>query len=114
MHYLLCGSPEPADGPLGQAVLGGDEVGQDFAGYGPARMYCPEAVTGISSSLDDPELESRSAGRYDPRQMAALEIYPFGWDEHGALEWLMESLRDLRGFFHDAAGHGFAVATCLV
>lgn len=114
VHYLLCGSVEPVDGPLGQAVLGGDEIGEDFAGYGPARMHGPEAVTLIAGALGDPALESRSAGRYDPQQMAALEIYPFGWDGHGALDWLMGSLRDLRGFFHDAAGQGSAVVTCLV
>ena len=38
LHYLLCGALEPAPGPLGQAVFGGTEIGED-PGYGPARYF---------------------------------------------------------------------------
>jgi len=38
LHYLLCGALEPAPGPLGQAVFGGTEIGED-QGYGPARYF---------------------------------------------------------------------------
>jgi hypothetical protein len=45
--------------------------------------------------------------------MAELQIYPFGWEEDDR-EWLLVSVRDLRGFFGEAAEQGWAVVTCLV
>jgi hypothetical protein len=38
LHYLLCGKLEPAPGPLGQAVFGGSEIGEN-RGYGPERYF---------------------------------------------------------------------------
>src|SRR5262249_47562522 len=46
LHYLLCGAPEPAPGPLGQAVFGGTEIGED-QGYGPARYFTVPPVPEI-------------------------------------------------------------------
>lgn len=39
-HYLLCGKAEDDGSPLGQAVMGGLELGEGegFSGYGPARL----------------------------------------------------------------------------
>ena len=38
LHYLLCGKLEPAPGPLGQAVFGGSEIGEN-RGYGSERYF---------------------------------------------------------------------------
>src|SRR5262249_38852831 len=56
LHYLLCGAPEPAPGPLGQAVFGGTEIGED-QGYGPARYFTPAQVAEIATALRSPSLE---------------------------------------------------------
>jgi hypothetical protein len=38
-----------------------------------------------------------------------------GWEEEDDnRDWLLVSLRDLRGFYADAAANGWAVITCLV
>jgi uncharacterized protein DUF1877 len=113
LHYLLCASAEPEPTPLGQAVLGGDDVGEDFAGYGPARALDPAAVETIAVALADPELASALPARYDARAMTKLELYPFGWDEQDAA-WLLDAFANLRGLYADAAAHGRAVVTCLV
>jgi len=49
LHYLLCGAPEPVAGPLGQAVFGGTDIGED-QGYGPARYFTPTQVAEIRRS----------------------------------------------------------------
>lgn len=113
LHYILTGAAEASDGPLGEAILGGVEVGEDFAGYGPARALDPARVAAVAGALDEPGLEQEATARYDPSRMNDLEIYPFGWDAAG-LGWLLPALADLRGFYRDAAAHSRAAVTCLV
>ena len=113
LHYILTGEAREAEGTLGQAVLGGIEVGNDFAGYGPARILDADLVAELAGALAAPDLEQEAAARYDPARMNELDIYPFGWDSPG-LEWLLAALADLRGFYAGAAAHGRAAVTCLV
>lgn len=115
LHYLLSGTVdiEPGESPLGTAVLGGAEVGEDFSGYGSARCFMPAEVGEVASALAGVD-EDEVMARFDPEQMAALQIYPFGWDEPDDREWLLEGLRDLRRFYGDAAASGRAIVTCLV
>jgi hypothetical protein len=114
VHYLLSGTVEPGETLLSQAVLGGTEIGEDFAGYGPARFFTAAQVAELARGLDDPALEAEADGRYDPARMAALQIYPFGWDAVDNRDWIFDALRDLRGFYREAAENGRAVVTCLV
>ncbi len=113
VHYLLSGSTEPTETPLGQCVLGGTEVGEDFSGYGPARTFDPAQVAGVAKALAGPEAERKAADRFDAVRMTELQIYPFGWEEDDR-DWLLVSFRDLRGFYGDAAAQGWAAVTCLV
>jgi hypothetical protein len=50
IHYVLTGSHEPDGTPLGDAVLGGVELGPDL-GHGRARLICAERVVQISEAL---------------------------------------------------------------
>jgi Domain of unknown function (DUF1877) len=113
VHYLLTGSAESTDGPAGQAVLGGKEAGDDFSGYGPARLFEPPLVAELAAALADPAVEEAAIARFDPPRMAELQIYPFGWDELDDREWVVGSLRELRGFYAEAADQGLGVVTCL-
>src|SRR5262249_60003757 len=70
LHYLLCGAAEPAPGPLGQAVIGGTEIGDDL-GYGPARYFTAAQAAGIARALQAPRLEARLRARFDPAAIAA-------------------------------------------
>ena len=112
VHYLLTGAVEPTETPIGQAVLGGVEVGEDFSGYGPPRVFDQEQTTTIAHALDDPGLEDNARSRFDARRMTELGIYPFGWDAE-SLEWLLSALRDLRRFYAEAAAGKRAIVTCL-
>jgi hypothetical protein len=115
LHYLLSGAVdiEPGESAAGRAVLGGTEVGEDFSGYGAARCFSPAEVGEVAEALAAAS-ENEVMARFDPEQMAALQIYPFGWDEPDDRDWLLESLRGLRRFYGDAAANGRAIVTCLV
>ena len=115
LHYLLSGTAElePSDDVASRAVLGGVEIGDDFSGYGPARVFHAEDVAQLAQALGDSRVALEAAARYDAERMTELQIYPFGWDDDDR-EWLLSSLRELRRFYVDAAAHGRGVVTCLV
>jgi hypothetical protein len=113
VHYLLTGAVEPTETPLGQVVLGGTEIGEDFSGYGEARAFDAAQVARVAAALADPETEREASSRFDAARMAELQVYPFGWEEDDR-EWLLVSFRDLRSFFGEAAEQAWAVVTCLV
>src|SRR5215472_8244060 len=111
LHYLLCGAPEPAPGPLGQAVFGGAEIGED-QGYGPARYFTPGQVAEIASALRSPGLEGELHARFDAEAMTRLGIYPGGWDA-GDHDWLIEAFRTVRDFYAAASKAEQAVVTLI-
>jgi len=107
VHFLLCGVPAAAPPPLGDAVLGGAEVGPD-AGYGPARYLEAEQVAALAAALQElPPAEV--ADRYDAVLLDAQEIYPDGWSGEDRVEWMRESYARLRDFYLDAGREGLAV-----
>jgi uncharacterized protein DUF1877 len=113
VHYVLSGTVELSTSLQSRAVLGGTEIGEDFSGYGPARFFPPPQVAELAAVLEDPQTEREAAGRYDARRMTELQIYPFGWGADGR-DWILDSFRQLRSFYAEAAANGRAVVTCLV
>jgi hypothetical protein len=111
LHYLLCGMPEPAPGPLGQAVFGGTEIGED-QGYGPARYFTPSQVDEIAAALQSPSLEPELHARFDAAAMTQLGIYPGVWepDDHN---WLIDAFHTVRDFYVAASEAEQAVVTLL-
>lgn len=115
VHYLLCGKPEPDDSLISKAVLGGTSLGDDdegFSGYGPARFFTAAEVAQLSEALSRPELESEASARFDSSRMNGLKIYP-GFRPQD-LDSLMDSMRQLRKFYAEAALRRNAIVTCLV
>ena len=111
LHYLLCGAAEPAPGPLGQAVFGGTDIGEDL-GYGPARCFTAAQASEIAQALQAPGLESTLRGRFNPAVMESLDLYPGGWKLEGP-DWLIDAFHTLRDFYADASAAGQAVITVL-
>jgi hypothetical protein len=111
LHYLLCGKLEPAPGPLGQAVFGGTEIGED-QGYGPARYFTPTQVAEIASALQSPSLERELHARFDAAAMTQLGIYPGVWepDDH---DWLIEAFHTVQNFYAAASQAEQAVVTLI-
>ena len=111
MHYLLCGTAEPAPGPLGQAVFGGAEIGEDM-GYGPARYFTVVRTAEIAQALQVTGLETTLRHRYDPDAMERIGIDPGGWHGEGP-DWLIDAFRKLRDFYSVSARAGQAVITAI-
>ena len=111
LHFVLTGSTDSTDGELGQAVLGGVEVGDDL-GYGPARVHDPSAVTRIAHALT--ALSPNDVReRYNPAAMDAAQIYPGSWHQPENLEWILEKVELLREFYRAVAARGNGVVLYL-
>ena len=113
VHYLLCGSAVPDSTPLGQVVMGGTEIGDDFSGYGEARYFAVDRVADIARELGGAALEAQMQARFVPAHMESAGIYPGGWGKEPP-DWLFDAFHKLRDFYAQASAGGFAVLTCLV
>ena len=105
LHYLLTGKAEDAPPPLGNAILGGQEIGEDL-GYGPARFLTPQQVREVAialSSFSKDELVSR----FDLKAMLAAKIYPV--KDKGELELAQHYFDHLLHYYADAAANGNAM-----
>jgi len=109
LHYALNGTTEGGDGPLADAVLGGEEI-PDLEGvmsFGPIRYLSPERVAAVARALaavNPAELMSK----LDREDAEAKQIYlahtlPGGW------EYLPELFVSFREFYEDAARSGNAM-----
>jgi hypothetical protein len=113
-HFLLAGEPGPVSGPLAGVVLGGHELGEDL-GYGPLRVLAPDEVRASADALDaldDAEIDRR----FDGEAMLAAHVYPEVWDEprEELVEWMVETLRDVRRYYGDARDKGFGMLLYVV
>jgi hypothetical protein len=113
LHFLLTGSAWQGDGPLGFLVDGGEEVGQDL-GYGPARLFPPDAVERLDSLLaavSEEELWSC----FDPETMEAEGVYPGIWDEdeEELRDEYLTYFRHLKKFVHRASEDQMALIIVL-
>ena len=113
LHYLFTGTAWGGDGPLAQAILGGEAIGEDL-GMGPARFLLPAQVREVAAALAG-LTEDDLRTRFDPQQMKALDIYPDIWVQEGdeAFEYLMENYQPLVEFYAGAAGRGDGVILSL-
>lgn len=111
LHYLFNGNAHGGDGPLAQAILGGEEIGEEMD-YGPARLLDPATVAAIAQALNalDPEELKR---RYDPQDMEAKQIYPDIWVNEGdhAFDYLLGYAATMKAYFSGVAARGDAVIT---
>ncbi len=108
IHFMLCGSTASGAPPLGDAVLGGVEIGLD-RGYGPARYLDPDTVKAIASALAALGLDEFER-RYDAVALEASGVYPGGWaDEVESKRWLCDAYSQLRSFYLSAAEKALGV-----
>jgi hypothetical protein len=110
LHYLLCSVMDAGRKPLGLAVLGGTEIGEDH-GYGPARYLSASRVKAVAAALSTVTHETLRQ-RYDAAAMNEAGVYPGRWDDghnSDSLDWLLQAFDDLRHFYQRAADRGNAV-----
>ena len=107
LHFLFTGKAEGSDGsPLGDAILGGAEIGGDAAdtGYGPPRALSPTQVKSVAAALDAFPI-GQKVEQFDPGAADRAGVYV---PQHGSDE-LKEYFAQLRRFYDDAASKGNAV-----
>jgi hypothetical protein len=109
IHYLLTGGEVwGGNGPLADAVLGGQTIGPDV-GYGPARLLLPEQVAAVARALAEVSPETLAVS-FDPAAMDQAGVYPQIWDEgQEALDYLLSYYQRLAAFYERAARQGNAV-----
>jgi hypothetical protein len=111
LHYLLTGEAWGGAPPLANAVLGGEEIGEDF-GYGAARYLTPGQVKEVATALSGVS-EEELTNRFDPDAMRAAQIYGISGDDDD-LEYLLEYFRPLVEYYQDASQKGNAMLLYLI
>lgn len=104
LHFMLTGTAWEIEGPLGQALLGGEDIGPDI-GYGPARILMPSDVLEISNALSKISVAEFRA-RFAPERMEAEDIYPtMIWvrEKDTVIDELTSLFEALKAFYQAAA-----------
>jgi hypothetical protein len=105
LHYLLTGSAEPVDTPLGQSILGGTDIGPDL-GYGPARLLPPDQVRLIATALSKVSKETL-VSCFDLPAMQTAKVYACSTESD--LELAQSYLARIIHFYAEAAAVGSAM-----
>jgi hypothetical protein len=101
LHFLLTGSAGEAPLPQGMIFAANRHL------HGSSYLLSPEDVAECHrylSALTDDEI----AGRYDPNEMARLDLYPNTWLRDGdeGLGYLLGNLQTLRAVLRDCVDEG--------
>ena len=114
LHYLLSRGMDTGRKPLGLAVLGGTEIGDDH-GYGPARYLSASRVKAVAAALST-VTHGTLRQHYDGAEMNEAKVYPGRWDDlpdSDSLNWLLQVFDEVCRFYQDAADHSNAVIKSL-
>ena len=81
LHFLLTGTAWEGEAPLNFIAVGGEAIGDEDVGYGPARALRSREVATLATALTT--ITPRTLiERYDGPEMDRLEIYPEGWSRY--------------------------------
>jgi len=107
MHFVLCGTPDPVDGPLG-FIMNGDVVdeGEDC----PQRVFEPYEVNEIAAALRPVDGEAFRM-RFDFNAMKRAGVSR--GSEADELEYVGDYYIHLREFVLGVAERGNALVTCI-
>jgi len=106
VHYVLNGTADGGEGPLADAVLGGEHIPDEegVSDFGGLRYLTPPRVVAVARALAEVD-PNQLLSRLDRQEAEAKHIYlahtlPDGWD------YLPELFLDFRAFYEDAARSG--------
>lgn len=105
LHYLITGSAEEIDSPLGNAILGEKKIGPDL-GYGPARFLDATQVREVSFALNKVAADDL-ARRFNLDAMKAAKVY--ACHDKGELELAQHYFQHLVKYYAEAAKRGDAM-----
>jgi Domain of unknown function (DUF1877) len=110
LHYLLTGKVEGAPPPLGNAILGGQEIGGDL-GYGPARFLTAQQVHEVAIALGAISKDDLTE-RFDLKAMIAANIFPVR--DKSELRLAQDYFEQVSRYYAEAAADGNAMLLWLV
>ena len=103
IHFMLTGQVYDGDGPVSQVILGGEPIGEEEIGYGPARGLSAAEVKDIDTALRAVS-EADFRAKFDAAALTAADIYPQIWDEgDAALDYLIPYFLTVKQFYEKAA-----------
>ena len=108
LHFLLTGNAWGGQGPLANAILGGETLGSVDVGYGPARFLRASQVVEVSEALRTVPAKQLWS-RFDAQACLAADIYPTNCWTSQESEYVMEVYEGLRSFYQLSAQHGDAM-----
>jgi hypothetical protein len=110
--FLLTGQNLASlDHPMGQVLFSGQVIDEEQdLGYGPGQYLTPGQVKELDLTLSKITAEELT-GRYDPKQMIKLEVYPGGWDEQGMRDYLLQYFKEVQVIYSTAAKNNEAIIT---
>ena len=109
IHFLLNGETWGGSAPLFNVVLGGNELPNTDAGYGPFRYLTPVEVQTVSLALASISPTDLWA-RFNAKETQAAEIYPTPWrGDDGDREYVVQNYESLRKYFSEASTAGNAM-----
>jgi hypothetical protein len=109
IHFLLNNDPWEGHGALFDAVLGGEVLGDQDVGYGPARFLTPTDVKAVADALAEISAADLLK-KFDPSEFNKRDIYPPGWTGNQVeLQYLGGNYTRLANFFQLAATNGEAM-----
>jgi hypothetical protein len=80
LHYLLTGSAIGGAAPLNFILNGGQPLGDEDLGRGPARVFRPLETAAVADALA-PLSTQQLMARFDLKKLEKLGVYPGGWPE---------------------------------
>lgn len=109
IHFLLNGETWGGEAPLSNVILGGTELPEIDAGYGPFRYLLASEVRDSSLALAQVSADDLWSG-FDSQRVKDAEIYPQPWvgDETERM-YVRQNYEALRGYFAEAASQGSAM-----
>ena len=106
LHYLLTGRVEVGPPPLGNAIMGGEEIGEE-RDYGRVRFLTPKQVQEISAALASISKQDL-VDRFDAGSMKASKvIYPC--KDRAELDIALHYFEQLVEYYSEAAARGNAM-----
>ena len=106
IHFLLTGTLEAGEQPLGWAVFAPTAIGEDTA-HGRARMLTVEQVAEVHKALIAIPADKLKR-KCDWQLMNDREIYPGGW-RAGDESYITDNFTSLKKFYEAAARKRMAV-----
>lgn len=100
LHYLLCGEVWTGEGPLFDALSGGQPLLQAEE---LVRALTTDQTEATAQALNN-KTEEQLTAAFRPEEMNAAKIYPSAdWTSPGELEHLLERFRELTAYYGEAA-----------